>query len=207
MGQLKDKDIIALFDSRDERAITELDRKFGNYCRTIAVRVLNNDHDAEECVNDAYLKVWNSIPPAIPEKLDNYLAEIVRNTATDRRRRDLAQRRDPEGGFVSAESIAPGSGPVTDPWTDPLGLGKGSAGAMIADGIDPDGSRVLRLMEEYLWSLKPKKRKIFFARFYYERPIEDIARIMDVPKGTVLSNLKRTRDGLKRFLESKGIEL
>ena len=78
---------------------------------------------------------------------------------------------------------------------------------MIADGIDPDGSRVLELMEEYLRSLKPKKRKLFFARFYYERSIEDIARIMDVPKGTVLSSLKRTRDGLKRFLESRGIEL
>lgn len=207
MGHLNDKEIIALFDSRDERAITKLDIKYGRYCRTVAMRVLNNESDSEECVNDAYLKVWNSIPPAIPENFEKYLAEIVRNTATDRLRRELAQKREPEGGLVSTDTIAPGFEPVTDPWTDPLGLGKGRTGAMIADGIDPDGSRVLELMEEYLRSLKPKKRKLFFARFYYERSIEDIARIMDVPKGTVLSSLKRTRDGLKRFLESRGIEL
>lgn len=207
MGHLRDIDIISLFDSRDERAITELDNKYGKYCRAIAMRILNNVPDTEECLNDVYLKVWNSIPPAVPEKLEKYLAVIVRNTAVNRLRSGNALKRRPEEGTVSADIIAPGSEPVTDPWTDPLGLGKGRAGAMIADGIDPGGERVLSLMEEYLRSIKQKKRKIFFARFYYERSIEDIARIMDIPKGTVLSSLNRTREGLKRFLESRGIEL
>ncbi len=207
MGHLKDVEIIALFDSRDERAISELDKKYGKYCRTIAMRILNDGSDTEECLNDVYLKVWNSIPPAVPEKLDKYLAEIVRNTATDLLRKEHAQKRRPKEGIVSADDISTGAEPVTDPWTDPLGLGKGRAGAMIADGIDPGGDRVLRLMEEYLRSINQKKRKIFFARFYYERSIKDIARIMDLPENTVLTTLKSTRDGLKHFLESRGIEL
>ena len=121
--------------------------------------------------------------------------------------RKNTQKSAPAGGIVSTDDVDRFSDPVTDPWTDPLGIGKGSTGAMIADGIDPDGERVIRLTEEYLRSIKLKNRKMFFARYYYERSIDDIAGIMNVPKGTVLSNLKRTREGLRRFLESRGIEV
>ena len=204
---MRDTDIIALFDARDEQAITELQKKYGDSCRTAALRVLNDEADAEECVNDAYLKVWNSIPPALPDKLGPYVTGIVRNAAIDRRRRRNAQKSTPAGGLVSTDDADRFSEPVTDPWTDPLGIGQGNAGAMIADGIDPGGERVIRLTEEYLRSLKPKKRQIFFARYYYERSVEDIAGIMNVPKGTVLSSLKRTREGLRHFLEARGIEV
>lgn len=204
---MDDAGIIALFDSRDELAIAELQKKYGAYCRAVAMRILGDEADAEECVNDAYLKVWNNVPPDVPKKLDTYLAGIVRNTAIDRLRRKNAQKSGPAGGFVSADGADGAAEQVTDPWTDPLGLGKGSAGAMIADGIDPDGGRLLSLMEEFLRSISPKKRKIFFARYYYDRSVSDIARITGVPKGTVLSSLKRTREELRAFLESKGIEV
>ena len=204
---MDDKELIRLFQERDERAVAECERKYAAFCRRIAAGMLDSPEDAEECLNDVLLAVWNSIPPAVPEKLDKYLAEIVRNTATDLLRKEHAQKRRPKEGIVSADDISTGAEPVTDPWTDPLGLGKGRAGAMIADGIDPGGDRVLRLMEEYLRSINQKKRKIFFARFYYERSIKDIARIMDLPENTVLTTLKSTRDGLKRFFESRGIEL
>ena len=128
MGHLNDKDIRALFDSRDERAITKLDIKYGRYCRTVAMRVLNNESDSEECVNDAYLKVWNSIPPAVPEKLEKYLAVIVRNTAVNRLRSGNALKRRPEEGTVSADIIAPV--PSLSPTRGPtrLDLGKEERG-------------------------------------------------------------------------------
>lgn len=203
---MKDTDIIALFDARDEQAISELHNKYGRDCRAVAMRILNDESDADECVNDAYLKVWNSIPPAIPDKLGPFVSGVVHNTAIDRLRKIKAQKNAPAGGFLSIEDSR-FSEPVTDHWTDPLGIGKGDEGAMIADGIDPGGQRVIRLTEEYLRSIKPKKRKIFFARFYYERSIKDIAGIMHIPTGTVITNLRRTREGLRRFLKSKGIEI
>ena len=63
---MRDIDIIALFDRRDEQAIAEMQRKYGSYCRTVALNILKNASDAEECLNDVWLKVWNSIPPAAP---------------------------------------------------------------------------------------------------------------------------------------------
>jgi RNA polymerase sigma-70 factor (ECF subfamily) len=205
--QVRDIDIIALFDRRDEQAIAEMQRKYGSYCRTVALNILKNASDAEECLNDVWLKVWNSIPPAAPDDLKNYAGEVTRNTALDMLRKRKTKRSNPAGGTVSLEDVDRGGQQVTDPWTDPLGVGSGSAGATIADGGDPSGARTMGLVADYLRTLKPKKRKIFFARYYYDRSVDDIARIMNIPRGTVLSNLNRTREGLRAFLEAEGVEI
>ena len=189
--QVRDIDIIALFDRRDEQSIAEMQRKYGSYCRTVALNILKNASDAEECLNDVWLKVWNSIPPA----------------ALDMLRKRNTKRSNPTGGTVSLEDVDRGGQQVTDPWTDPLGVGSGSAGATIADGGDPSGARTMGLVADYLRTLKPKKRKIFFARYYYDRSVDDIARIMNIPRGTVLSSLNRTREGLRAFLEAEGVEI
>lgn len=203
---MRDFDIIALFDRRDEQAIAELQKKHGRYCRAVALSVLKNEQDVEECLNDAYLKVWNSIPPAVPGDLRAYSAGIVRNTAIDRYRRNTSGRVIPTDKTVSLDSLRDDQQPLTDPWTDPVGLGKGS-GAQAADGRGTDDAYVSGLIAEYLRGLKPKKRELFFARYYYKRTIEDIADISRLPKGTVLSTLKRVRDGLRSFLKEKGIDV
>ncbi|MBO4325882.1 MAG: RNA polymerase sigma factor [Clostridia bacterium] len=205
--QLKDIDIITMFDSRDEQAITEMRNNYGIYLRAIVAGVLENDADAEECLNDVYLKLWNSIPPAVPGNLKAYAGEIAKNTALDMWRKHHTQRSNPSDSTVSLDDPDNHEHPVTDPWTDPLGLAKGNAGKRIADGEDPEGKRTEALIARYLRTLKPKKRMIFFARYYYERSVEDIARIMNMPRGTVLSNLGRTREGLRKFLEAEGVEI
>ena len=202
---VRDIDIIALFDRRDEQAIAELAAKHGKYCRAVAVGVLKNEHDADECLNDAYLKVWNSIPPAVPGDLRAYAAAIVRNTAIDRYRRNTAGHTIPPDKTVPLDQLRDDQQPVTDPWTDPVGLGNG--GAQAADGRGTDEAYVSGLIAEYLRGLDPKKRELFFARYYYGRTIEDIAAISKRPKGTVLSILKRVRDGLRSFLKEKGIDV
>ena len=63
-----------LFFDRDESAIKETQKEYGEYCMSVAYNVIGNKLDAEECVNDAYLRVWNSIPPARP---NNFKAFIV----------------------------------------------------------------------------------------------------------------------------------
>ena len=92
---LSDKELIMLFDRRDEAALTELERKYGARLRKVAFDVLKNEADAEECVNDAFLKVWNSIPPAVPEKLSAYVESAVRPKAIDRYRTERRDKRIP----------------------------------------------------------------------------------------------------------------
>jgi hypothetical protein len=92
---MEDRDIIKLFYERSEQAIVELSRKYSRACRQIAFNILRNEHDVEECLNDAYLKVWNTIPPSDPESLFSYVCLATRNTAIDRLRSAKATGRPP----------------------------------------------------------------------------------------------------------------
>ena len=76
---IEDEKIVELFFERSEQAIQELGNKYGKVCRKLSYNIVNNMQDAEECVNDAYLGVWNTIPPARPNPLLSYVLKIVRN--------------------------------------------------------------------------------------------------------------------------------
>ena len=78
---MDDSRIIDLFYERSEQAIAELSQKYGSTCMRVANNILNNLRDAEECVNDAYLGTWNTIPPQNPNPLLSYVCRIVRNLA------------------------------------------------------------------------------------------------------------------------------
>lgn len=87
---MDDKQIIRLFFERSEQAITELSQKYGDLCMKIARSILNDHQDAEECVNDAYLGAWNSIPPQSPDPLRAYICRIVRNRSLKKLRANTA---------------------------------------------------------------------------------------------------------------------
>ena len=63
---LPDAEIVALYHARDEQAIRESENKYGTYCHTVAMNILENLSDAEECVNDTWLRAWNAMPPHRP---------------------------------------------------------------------------------------------------------------------------------------------
>ena len=90
---MDDKQIIHLFFERSEQAITELSKKYGSLCFQVADNILNDPQDAEECVNDAYLGAWNSIPPQSPDPLRAYICRIVRNRSLKKLRANTAIKR------------------------------------------------------------------------------------------------------------------
>ncbi|MBR6977217.1 MAG: sigma-70 family RNA polymerase sigma factor, partial [Lachnospiraceae bacterium] len=90
---MEDREIIELFYERKEQAIVELSKKYGALCLRTASHILNNREDAEECVNDAYLAVWNKIPPERPDPLLSYLIRIVRNIAIKKYYWSTAEKR------------------------------------------------------------------------------------------------------------------
>ena len=111
-----DQEILALGQARDQEAIAAMAEKYGAYCHTVARNVLGNDADAEECVNDAYLAVWNAIPRAQPQNLLAYLAKTTRNIALRRLEHDQAQKRDSRLHLLLDElaEVLPGEGSVED---------------------------------------------------------------------------------------------
>ena len=99
---MQDEQIIQLFFARDELALEQTQQKYGGYCKTIAMNVLHDESDSDECVNDTYLAAWNSIPPTKPESLSAYLARLTRNISINRYKSRTTERR---GGGEFARSL------------------------------------------------------------------------------------------------------
>ena len=90
---MEDRDIVTLYWQRDQRAIDETHGKYGGFLAGIAWNILRSHSDAEECVNDTYLRTWNAIPPARPSAFRAWLGRIVRNLSLKKLRANSALKR------------------------------------------------------------------------------------------------------------------
>lgn len=182
---MEDTKILDLFFERSEQAIRELETKYGRSSRTLAANILASDRDAEECVNDAYLGCWNTIPPKRPESLRAFLLRVVRNLAVKRYHRNTAARRDSRYDVALTELEETLSG--------------------FESLEDTLSARELgRLLDVFLDTLKAEDRYIFLRRYWYADAVGDIARRLGLRSNSVSVRLMRTRDRLKDYLVKEG---
>lgn len=185
---MDDQQIVDLYWKRDENAIAETQKTYGKYCHTIAYTILHSHEDAEECVNDTYLRAWGAIPPAKPSRLSTFLGKITRNLSLDRYEKNTAQKRSGPVELVLDElsECIPDADSTLDP-IDMIALG---------DAINA-----------FLGGLPKKTRQIFLRRYWYMSPVRDIARDTGMSEGAVKVSLLRTRESFKAYLEKEGIVL
>ena len=183
---MDDADIVSLYWSRDENAITETDRKYGPYCRTIALNIMSVQEDAEECVNDSYHHAWNAMPPQRPDRLPPFLGRIVRNLSISRWRRERAQKR-----YSGLESLLSG---LEECLPDPKGVEQ-----------EVEGRALTRRIEVWLEGLSRDDRAVFLRRYWYGQEVQALARAWGVTPNRMAKRLQRLRKSLKRDLEQEGI--
>ena len=185
---MEDKQIVDLYWARQESAIAETEKKYGRYCHYIAYQILSNDEDAEEVVNDTYLKLWNTIPPNRPDLLKSYAGMVSRQLALDVYREQHAQKR---GGQVTlvleelSECI-----PDSD------------SGADMGESIALSDA-----MSRFLWSLPVRTRNIFVRRYFYMSPAAEIAADFGMKESNVTMLMLRTRKKLAHFLKKEGFDV
>lgn len=182
---MEDQLIIELFFERSEQAILELSKKYGALCRSLSMRILHNDQDAEECVNDAFLAAWNTIPPEKPEPLSAYICRITRNLSLKKYHSLTAQKRNSQYDMIleeAAEFLA-----AKDSVEDELIAGE------IAGRIN-----------HFLGELRQKDRVIFVQRYWFCKEIPEIAAELGLSKNYVNVRLHRTRERLKKYLRAEG---
>lgn len=182
---MEDHDIVTLYWDRSEAAILETEQKYGKYCYTIAYNILYSHEDAEECVNDTYVKAWDTMPPEKPTRLSAYLGTITRNIALNRYAHDHAQKRNVHLTEVYDEAAAAMSEVSGDTLADEIAL---------RDAINA-----------FVAALPRETRIIFVRRYWYFSSVKDIAKDYGIPVGTVKSILSRTRKRFKEHLEKEGI--
>ena len=186
---MEDRNIVDLFFQRDKRAITELSAKYGRRLLRVAANILGDGRDAEECVNDTYLKVWNSVPPNDPENLLCYSAKIVRNLAINILRNNNTQKR---GGGSIEEAYDELSECLPD--ID-----------LVEDKLDE--KELAKIINNFLGGLPKKTRVIFVRKYWRLDSIKDIAKDFNISEGNVKNTLFRTRQKLKELLSEEGISI
>ncbi len=183
---MEDSKIISLFFERSQQGINEVSDKYGGLCLRIAENILKNPEDAKECVNDAYLALWNTIPPENPNPLKTYLIKIVRNSAIKKYHTNTAKKRNSyyDSALSELEEVLADAHSVEN---EIVAKEIGLAVNMFLNGIS-------------------KENRIFFLRrYYYGDSVSEIARLTGHTAHFVSVRLSRTRENLRKYLRKEGL--
>ena len=185
---MDDSKIVDLYFERSESAIVETDKKYGRLCRHIAMNILGNTDDSNECVNDTYLGAWNTIPPEKPNKFSAFIGRITRNLALKRYEYLSAAKRNPEAimSLSELDDIVSGRKNVED---------------------EVENKRIEQVISGFLRQQDKDKRTVFIRRYWYFESIDRISKRYSFSHSKVTSMLYNTRQNLKKYLESEGIEI
>lgn len=186
---MEDAAIIDLYWRRQENALAETKTKYGAYCHAIALRILNDARDADECVNDTYLGAWNALPPHRPTSLQTFLGKITRNLSLKSWRTRTAAKR---GGGETALSL--------DELEECAATDKTIDEKLAAEDL-------ARILNTFLAELAQDDRRMFVCRYWHFDSIADIAKRFGFTQSKVKMSLKRTRDKLAIYLEQEGVYL
>ena len=177
---ITDAAIIDLYFARDELAIRRTDERYGKFCHRLAMSILSNTQDAEECVSDTYIQTWNSIPPTRPHSLQAFLGRIVKNLSINRYHEKKAKRRnrDFDLSLEELEECIPMP--------------------------DEKSGELAALLDGFLAGLDPLERKLFCGRYWHSYSMEILANAYGLTVNAVTLRIARTRKKLQAYLTERG---
>lgn len=184
---MEDNHIIDLYWARSQQAIAESEAKYGSYCRAVARNILPRTEDVEECVNDTWLRAWNSIPPQRPKVLQAFFGTLTRNLSLDRWRRERAEKRGGSTVELALEELE-----------DCL-----AAREQVEQAVEAEYTA--RLISDFLRRQPGQDRQLFVRRYWYLDDIRTLCRRFGMGESQVKSRLHRMRKKLKQELEKEGV--
>ena len=187
----RDAQILQLFEQRSEDAISAAALQYGGLCRHIAMNILGNAEDAEECVNDTWLAVWNRIPPEQPRSLTAYICRIVRNLSLDRMDYLRAGKRN-AAATSSLEAIME--------LNQEIGLTD-----IQLEAVSEDVCR--NAVNEFLAGQPKKMRQVFVRRYWFGDSLAQLSERTGFTESKLKSMLHRMRKGLRQRLEEEGVQI
>lgn len=184
---MEDTEIIELYFARSEDAISQTAKKYGGFLRMIAGGILRSAEDRDECVQDTYYRVWETVPPQRPQYFRAYLGCLTRTISISRWRAQHAAKR---GEYT-------------------LSLDELADCIPSQDGVEAVADRltITQALDRFLAGRRPIDRRIFLQRYWYFRPVKQIAKDCGVSENSVKVSLYRSRNALRQLLEEEGIAL
>lgn len=177
-----DGKIIELYRTGSQDALKETQRVYGAYLMTVAEGILRDRQDAEECVNDTYLRAWESIPKTQPANLKAYLAKVTRNLSISRLRNNQAKKRGGDAVVTSYEELS-----------------ECIPGKRLNE--EANRAQLKTQIESFLRSLSKEKRFIFLKRYWFSCSVAEIADRIDKDERYVSNQLYELKKKLRKHLE------
>jgi len=184
---MEDRAIIELYWKRDETAIRETDAAYGDRLQELSRHILDSREDARECVNDTYLKTWETIPPQRPNFFFAFLSKICRYISFGRLDWNNAAKR-------RADLVA-----LTEE------LERCIPDRRVQDQLE--ARELGRILSAFVSTLPKDSRLIFLRRYWHLDTTEEIAKKYGFSVSKVKTQLHRTRAKLHAYLEQEGIAL
>ena len=184
---MEDAAIVDLYWARSEQAIAETDKKYGAYCQHIAYAVCSDRLDAEECVNDTWLRAWGAMPDKRPTVLATFLGKITRNLAINRFQRKTRKKRgggETELALEELEDCIPATLDVERRY---------------------ELQEFRQAIGRFVSGLSETEQKVFVARYWYLCPVEEIARRLQISSSKTKSMLFRLRNRLRLYLKEEDL--
>ncbi len=186
---MSDEEIVELYWQRDEQAIKQTDVKYKSFLLSVAYNIVHDACDSEECLNDTYLGAWNSMPPTKPTLLQAFLATIMRRTAIDCYKARKRQKR------IASE----------------LTVALSEVEGFVADEGDiyseADAKELGRTISAFVRSLSDRRMYIFMSRYYFARPIKEIAKLLNCSESTVNKEIATIKRDLFENLKKEGYDI
>ena len=183
---MTDSQIVEMYWDRNEQAVTATSEKYSTYCYTVAYGILHNEEDSKESVNDTYMSAWNSMPPHKPNVLKTFLGKITRRLSIDKLKRKNAEKR---GGEIAevldelSEFISPSGDPIAEVEKEMLD----------------------KTINAFVRELRDTEQRVFLCRYWYAKPVKEIAKLFGFSESKIKVMLMRTRNKLKTRLNEEGL--
>ena len=179
-----DTELVVQARSGVAEAREELARRYREPAYLLGLQLTGNREDALDVAQDALLRFFATLDRFQEERpVRPYLLRIVRNRAMDLWRRRRVRRTEPlESGELPRQIADDRPGPEETTRRAEL------------------RRRVWRAVSE----LAPAKREILVLRDFHDLAYAEIAKVLGIPIGTVMSRLHAARKALRELLVADG---
>ncbi len=183
-----DEELVRRFKEGDRAAYSELVVRYQNRVFGMCLRWMGNRSIAEEVAQDVFLALYKALPRF---RGDAQLSTwVYRVTVNHCKNRDLYRRRRAHGRHESIDGVPQDADAPTRQYADD---------GPIADA-QTHQTEASELLQAALATLDEDQRRIIVLRDVEDLSYEEIADILELPKGTVKSRLHRARHELARKL-------
>ena len=172
----------------DQQAFAEIVELYKDKIYYLGYRMLNNRHEAEDVVQETFLRVFKSLDRYDPgQKFSTWIYRIATNLSIDhlRKRKPTysldADMNDQEG--LDGYSMLP------------------------SDDRTPESefmiSETKQTVYDAIESLPAKYKSVMILRYLQEMSLQEISDVLDIPVTTIKTRVHRGREFLRKKLESK----